>query len=251
VFGHSGRFSVDLDFTISDRHYGEYVLDALVTGFTHEGVSFHASERIDTSAVKTAWRATTPTLGESRLQSRLDFSTRELLLAPTNPTQRKEIASIDQNTLGFAPVLLPLAALEETAAEKLARFRRIVFARDLYDLCHLIPLVRERRDVIKDVLFFKVWGDVVEDDRGSKPFHGGVEFRARTPDDVQGAQDIGTLTSGPLDLDAMLHLVEDTFSVIGGPIGEQQEVLAQCQSYDRFRVLQRSDEFRSRMATSN
>lgn len=249
VFGHSGRFSVDLDFTISERHYGEYVLDALATGFTHEGVTFQASDRIDSSAVKTAWRATTPALGESRLQSRLDFSTRELLIAPTNPTQRKEIASIDENTLGFVPVLFPIAALEETAAEKLARFRRVVFARDLYDLCHLIPLVRDRLDVIKDLLFFKVWGDVVEDDRGTKPFHGGDEFGTKKLEDVQGGTDIGILTAGPPDFNAMLHLVGDTFTVIGGPVGEQQEVLAQCRSHDRFRVLQWSEEFRSRMAS--
>ena len=167
VFGHKGRFSVDLDFTISDRHYAEYVLDALRAGFDHEGVAFHASDRIDDEAMKTAWRASTPTLGESRLQSRLDFSTRDLLLPPTMPIAREVIVSVDAETLGFAPVLLPVAALEETTAEKLARYRRVVFARDLYDLCNIVPIVRDKLHIVKDVLFFKVWGDVVDDGRGN------------------------------------------------------------------------------------
>lgn len=228
VFGHAGRFSVDLDFSMSDRHYGEYVLQALMTGFTHGGVSFHASDRVDVDAMKTAWRAVTPALGESRLQSRLDFSTRDLLLPPVTPSSRASIVSVDEETLGFTPVMMPLASLLETTAEKLARYRRVIFARDLYDLTHLVPRVRDQRDVIKEVLFFKVWGDVVDDDRGTSPFLGGDEFRGRLPSAVRGSEEIGVLTAGSLDLAAMLRLVEDTFSSMGGPIGEQQETLSRC-----------------------
>ncbi len=247
VFGHRGRFSVDLDFSISDRNIGEYVLDALSEGFTHEGVSFQASDRIDEAAMKTAWRASTSTLGESRLQSRLDFSTRDLLLPPTTPTERALIESVDSSTLGFSPVLMPLAALEETTAEKLARYRRIAFARDLYDLTNIVPFVRDKLDVIKDVLFFKVWGDVVDDGRGTAPFLGGTEFFHRGARDVRDVTEVGVLTAGPLDVEPMLRLVADTFSVMGDPDDDVQTVLARCQSRDRYRVQQWAAEFRNRM----
>lgn len=154
---------------------------------------------------------------------------------------------MDADTLGFAPVLVPLAAMEETTADKLARYRRVIFARDAYDLYSLIPLVRDRVPVIKEVLFFKVWGDVVDDDRGLAPFLGGEEYRARDVQSVQGVDDLGVLTAGKPDIPLMLRIVDDTFSRMGGPEGEEQRVLARCQSRDRFRVQQWANDFRRRM----
>ena len=81
VFGLAGRFSRDLDFTVSDRAIGELVIDALSAGFRHEGVTFHGLE-IDRESMKAAWQAETTDLGRGRLACRLDFSTRSLMLPP-------------------------------------------------------------------------------------------------------------------------------------------------------------------------
>lgn len=233
-FGHRGRFSVDLDFTISDRHYGEYVLTELGRGFTHRQVSFEVADRVDHDAMKTAWRASAGNLATTRLSSRLDFSTRGLLLPPEYPP-RAEIVAVDATTLGFDPVDIPIAAILETVAEKLARYRRVIFGR-LYDLFLLATEVRPHFPLVKELLFFKVWGDVVDDDRGNGPFRCGPEYTGHTVRDVRGLDDLGVLTGKPADGAAMLRTVESIFSALGGPEGEQQATLSRCHPTDRHRV---------------
>lgn len=140
VFGLRGRFSLDLDFTALDRGAGELVIEALAKGFVHEGVSFRGFD-IDRGAMKGAWRADAPRLGETALACRLDFSTRRLLL-PSVAKQRQPLPGVDEHHLGFALVEARIADLRETCAEKLARLRRVKFARDIYDLDLLAPEVR-------------------------------------------------------------------------------------------------------------
>jgi len=73
------------------------------------------------------------------LACRLDFSTRSLMLPPV-ARPRSALPGVSAADLGFSPLLVPLADLRETMAEKLARLRRVLFARDVYDVGHLIPL---------------------------------------------------------------------------------------------------------------
>src|SRR5258708_39743390 len=77
VFGARGRFSVDLDFTINDRYYGEHILTALQHGLEHDGVRFSIVGDVDMKALKASWRrggACPPRLWLKACPSRLAFS---------------------------------------------------------------------------------------------------------------------------------------------------------------------------------
>lgn len=165
VFGLQGRFSLDLDFATADRAVGELVIDELESGFTHEAVTFVGRD-IDKGAIKGAWSAEAPGLGITGLACRLDFSTRPLMLPPVS-RPRVDLPSVNQRDLGFTPADVFIADLRETCAEKLARFRRVMFGRDVYELSSLIPLVRNDLDLIRELLLFKVYFDVVDDGRSS------------------------------------------------------------------------------------
>lgn len=245
AFGLQGRFSLDLDFATEERAVGELVIEELESGFTHEGVAFVGFD-IDKAAVKGAWMAETPELGPTGLACRLDFSTRPLMLPPAS-RPRAVIPSITQGDLGFAPAAVRIADLRETCAEKLARFRRVVFARDLYDLNALVPLVRDDIDIIREILLYKVYFDVVDDGRGSAPFTGGGEFGGKAIGDIQDANELGAMTGKVLDLGQMLQRVEAIFGTITPPVSAQEETIARCNRGDRYRVEQWHDARRAEL----
>lgn len=243
TFGLQGRFSLDLDFATMDRGVGELVIDALESGFTHEGVTFMGFA-IDKPALKGAWTAEAPGLGVTGLACRLDFSTRPLLLPPVS-RPRAELPSVNQRDLGFAPVAVRMADLRETCAEKLARFRRVMFARDVYDLHALIPLVRSDVDIIRELLLYKVYFDVIDDGRGTAPFKLGTEFTGKRVVDIQDSDELGAMTGRTLDLGQMLNQLAAAFGAMGQPLSPQEEIIARCGRGDRYRVEQWLDERRA------
>lgn len=243
VFGLQGRFSLDLDFATADRAVGELVIDELESGFTHEGVTF-AGFDIDKGAMKGAWTAEAPGLGATGLACRLDFSMRPLMLPPVS-RPRVELPSVNQKDLGFTPPDVLIADLRETCAEKLARFRRVMFGRDVYDLSSLIPLVRNDLDLIRELLLYKVYFDVVDDGRGTAPFGVGVEYTGKRAADIQDADELGAMTGRRIDLGQMLSVVEATFGRMPAALSPQEEVLVRCSKGDRYRVQQWHDETRA------
>jgi predicted nucleotidyltransferase component of viral defense system len=236
AFGLQGRFSLDLDFATTDRAVGELVIDALESGFTREGVRFVGFD-VDKPALKGAWTAEAPGLGVTGLACRLDFSTRPLMLPPVL-RPRAELPSVNQKDLGFAPVAVRIADLRETCAEKLARFRRALFARDVYDLHALLPFVRHDVDMIRELLLYKVYFDVVDDGRGTAPFKLGSEFTGKRVADVQDSDELGAMTGRTIDLDQMLNQLAGTFGAMAQPLSPQEEVIARCSRGDRYRVEQ-------------
>jgi predicted nucleotidyltransferase component of viral defense system len=236
ALGLQGRFSRDLDFAIVDRAVGELVIDELEAGFAHEGVTFVGFD-IDKPAMKGAWTAEAPGLGVTGLACRLDFSTRPLMLPPVSPP-RAELPSVNQKDLGFAPVAVHIADLRETCAEKLARFRRVLFARDVYDLHALVPFVRNDLDIIREVLLYKVYFDVVDDGRGTAPFKAGAEFTGKSVMDILDADELGAMTGRRVDMGQMLQRVEATFGTMAPPLSPQEAIIARCSRGDRYRVAQ-------------
>ena len=132
--------------------------------------------------------------------------------------------------------MVRIADLRETCAEKLARFRRIVFARDVYDLDHLIPFVRNDLMVIRELLFYKVYFDVVDDARGVAPFEAGIEFTGKTLDVVRGVEEIGAMTGKAIDVAAMLQLIGSIFGATAAASTEKELVITRCSPGDRYRV---------------
>jgi predicted nucleotidyltransferase component of viral defense system len=132
VFGLSGRFSTDLDFGSRDDGPGAYVLLMLRNGLVHEGVKFVVeSDDEQDDGRHLRWRGETEEFG-STIVAKMDFTTYGSLM-PAVMRARAALPGVDVR-LGFEPVQVPLMDLRENAAEKLARMRRHVVARDLFDL---------------------------------------------------------------------------------------------------------------------
>ena len=84
--------------------------------------------------------------------------------------------------------------LEENLAEKLARFRRVIRSRDLYDLAEMGRDVRDQIDLVRQIVCFKVYFDVVRDGRESpSPFPAGPEYVGRKVVEIIDPDDLPTL----------------------------------------------------------
>jgi len=251
VFGARGRFSVDLDFTINDPYYGQHILTALKDGLEHEGVRFSVVGNVDMEALKASWQAevpSQPSLGRTSFPSRLDFSTRATMLPP-EARARAQIFGMEARYLDFEPGLIPTMALVENAAEKLARFRRLILARDVYDLSLLADSVRGQLRLVREVLLYKVYFDVVVDRRGgTAPFHVESEYSNRSVGEMIDAADLASLTRERPDFAGMLTVIGQTFGGMPPASGEFEEKLAQCSPGDRYlieqRMMARRDELR-------
>lgn len=158
--GHDGRFSTDLDFAIREKSVGAHVLMSLNKGFEYGGVRFRLEGRPyeEGNEDHARWSASVPDVAAlgSTIVAKLDFSRHGVWL-PYQHKARATIQTIDAATLGFDPVCPPLVDLRENLAEKLARFRRVPLARDVYDRNHLGPTVRGDLPLIRQLLLLKVW----------------------------------------------------------------------------------------------
>ena len=230
--GLRGRFSTDLDFAIAESSYAGHILSSLERGDIElEGVRFEAT-KIDLDAAKGNWKAVVEGLGET-MEAKIEFSRRPILLAPVLPTERPQIPGFEPALLGFALPMVPLMRLEENLAEKLARFRRTIRSRDLYDLAALGHDVRTDLQLIRQIACFKVYFDVVRDGRESPaPFRAGPEFVGRTEDEIYDPDDLGLIMGGRVDYPLLLDEVAAMFGPMGGPQGELEQRLARLSAGD-------------------
>lgn len=224
--GLRGRFSTDLDFAVADNAYAEHVIVALDQGLIDlEGVRFVATN-VDLGAAKARWFAVVEGVGQT-MAAKLEFTRRPTLLAPIIPTRRAETPGLSPDLLGFEPPLIPLMRLEENLAEKLARFRRVIRSRDTYDLAALGREVREQVDLIREIVCFKVYFDVVRDGRVSPaPFRAGPEFVGRLVEEIIDPDDLGLIVGGRVDYAPMLETVGALFGPMGLPAGEIESRLS-------------------------
>ena len=245
MLGLQGRFSTDLDFSCQDGVTGAYVQIMLAEGFDHEGVHFKGSAiEEDDDGRHIRWTARTAEFGES-LPARLDFTTYGLLL-PTARYERQELPGVDER-LGFDLVTPPIVDVRENVSEKLARYRRTIVARDVYDLAMLAATVREDLGLIRQLLCFKVYGDVVLQARGGGKFRGGEEFRERAMRQVPDGDDLGQLTNTRVDVAAMQRKIADIYGAMGVPTSPSEKRLAACvpSDADRYWAVQEAARFRA------
>jgi len=232
-FGLAGRFSTDLDFATENVDYPEHVLDSLVEGFSFDGVTFRLTD-LDRPALKGTWRAQAEGITGETIDARLDFSLRPTLYPPER-RPRSEIPGVERRYLGFDPVDLPLMTLLENVAEKLARFRRQILGRDLYDLALLAPELRPHLTALREAVGFKVFFDLVEDGQpGTRPFRAGPEYAGRTAFQVVGFEDLGVLSGESQDCAALLAVIGSTYGVMGQPTGTIEIRLGQATRGDLF-----------------
>jgi predicted nucleotidyltransferase component of viral defense system len=155
VFGSAGRFSEDLDFTLSGRDDQE-ALTALYDVFNraHHGVAFSLGnewyETDDGFGMQVQYRHAWNASGRFRLQ----VSTRE---TPTlGVSRRPMVEQLYFKELEFELFDVPCLQPIEMAAEKVrAAFQRAK-VRDLYDL-HLLVRQKFEGDLLRGLVVLKLW----------------------------------------------------------------------------------------------
>lgn len=130
---------------------------------------------------------------------------------------------------------IPTARMEEVIAEKLARYRRVSLARDLYDLAWFAQRAFDEA-LVREMTVLKVWGDVVDDKLGDRPFDPEDVLRPREEADFQ-PEAIGYLTT-PVEVPAWIERVRDRFEFLR-LLDAMQRRIARCSLGDRWIVSQR------------
>ena len=224
VFGSSGRFSEDLDFTLATARPEDDVLLRLVERLnrTHHGITFTFNEYYKTDGdtsfggdvfYRHAWNA--------RGHFRLQVSLRERPTLPVVARAMQPQGYFAQ--LEFAPPAVRVLAPIEMLAEKVrAAFQRVK-VRDLYDL-HRFVTTPFDGELLRGLAVLKLWE--VRD-----PFDPELFF-ARLRDGRYDWEDLQRLlrASERLDPEALLHAVETRFAVLRGLTVLERAVIADAKS---------------------
>jgi predicted nucleotidyltransferase component of viral defense system len=192
--GAAGRFSTDLDFAAPDDDVVlaacEAIDGAAIAGFTFglsttRGDGRHLKLHIDHDE-----------FGAPDVPASVEFARRPLILPP----QRLSFVPLPvHNFYDMALPELPVISEAEACAEKLARYRRIALGRDVYDLAQFAHRPIDEA-LVRRLWVLKVWGDVVDDNRGHKPLDPADVLLPRNEHDF-APESIGKLTH-PVDLAA-------------------------------------------------
>jgi predicted nucleotidyltransferase component of viral defense system len=133
----------------------------------------------------------------------------------------------------------PIIALGETIAEKLARYRRVSLARDLYDLHWFAQRPLDER-LVRRLWVMKVYFDVVDDDRGDRPFDPSEVLELRHARDFV-EEDIGYLTQ-LVDIGGWIATVRRRYEFLRDLDGDEQRWV-QCNPRDRHEVATALDDW--------
>jgi predicted nucleotidyltransferase component of viral defense system len=196
--GASGRFSTDLDFAAPELDLVDLVLRAL-DGHSCHGFSF-TLHSIDVAAGRANLLVDAPFArrpgGPTRvgIPSKVELSPRPCWL---KPDLLPMLSNSTHVALGHTIPKLPVMAIEESVAEKLARYARVGLARDLYDLVWFGHRPFDEA-LVRRLWVQKVYGDVVVDRRWNQQF---VPTRIldRRPVSAIDEESIGFLTQ-PADI---------------------------------------------------
>lgn len=201
--GGLGRFSTDLDFACPSEDIVIAVCEAIdgasVSGFRFALDSTRGDARHWTLTVEH------PDLGRPDIGASVEFARRALVL----PFERLPFVDIPVHRGYEIPLpTLPVIAEAEACAEKLARYRRVALGRDVYDLAKMADRLIDER-LVRRLWVLKVWGDVVEDERGNGPLDPANVLTERREQDF-APDSIGKLTQ-PVDLAGWERRVRQRF----------------------------------------
>jgi len=225
--GNAGRFSTDLDFAgfddTSAAHLVAVVDGARVDQFTFGVEEIHGTQRMRL-LIKSPF-------GETDVPARLDLGRRPLWLR----AQRMPFVPLPiHNRYAFPLPNIPVARIEETIAEKLARYRRGSLARDLYDLAWVSARPFDEV-LVRRLLALKVWTDVADDGLGDRPFDPEEILREQSADEFK-PEAIGYLTT-PVDVYGWIEVIRDRFLFLRD-LSEEEARWAQCVKADEWEVRQ-------------
>ena len=106
----------------------------------------------------------------------------------------------------------PVVRVEEAIAEKLARYRRVPLARDLYDLQWFATIGKLDESLVRRLWVLKAYRDVVVDGRGGKPLDPQDVLRQRDPAEFR-REDIGYLTK-PIRIKEWIAVVRGRYAFL-------------------------------------
>lgn len=224
--GSAGRFSTDLDFYAPDDDVTLATMEALAAADI-DGFAFRIPE-LGGDGRRALLEVDTP-FGRPDIGARIEISQRPLSLPPDLlpivplPIHARYDVSIPDT---------PVIAAEEAIAEKLARFRRVSLARDLYDLAWFADRQLDHA-LVRRLWVMKVYFDVVDDGRGTRPLSPDDLLRGRDPNEFV-PEDIGYLTQ-PVDIAAWLATVHERYGFLRD-LDEDEQRWSVCNPGDRYDV---------------
>jgi predicted nucleotidyltransferase component of viral defense system len=223
--GNLGQFSTDLDFSAPDDALALDVLSA-VDGAEFFGFRF-AVERLGDDGRRCDIVVDSP-FGRPKLGAKIELSRHPLFL----PTERlTPVAMPIHRQYDFTLPELPVVRAEEAIAEKLARFRRVSLARDLYDLQWFVTQRSLDTDLVRPLWVLKVYQDVNHDGRGEKPLTAEQVLRERKVEEF-AREDIGYLTK-PVAVAEWIDTVRRRYQFLHN-MTEDEQRWAQCNArHDR------------------
>jgi hypothetical protein len=227
--GNLGRFSTDLDFSAPDEALALDVLSAVDSAISY-GFRF-AVERLGDDGRRGDIVVDTP-FGRPNLGAKIELSRHPLVL----PAERLAPISLPiHRQYDFNLPELPVVRAEEAIAEKLARFRRVSLARDLYDLQWFVTQGSLDKDLVRRLWVLKVYRDVNHDGRGDKPLSAEQVLRNRTADEFS-REDIGYLTR-PVAVREWIETVRERYGFLR-QMSDDEQRWAQCNVRHDWEVSQ-------------
>jgi uncharacterized protein len=225
--GSAGRFSTDLDFSAPSKELALSVLAALdgaeIDGFTFAISNLGDDGRRGDLVVETPF-------GRPQLGAKVELARHELSLSAD---LLRPIAMPIHDRYAFTVPLTPVVRVEEAIAEKLARYRRVSLARDLYDLQWFGSTGAFDYALVRRLWVLKTYRDVVVDGRGDKPIDPGEVLRARSASDFR-PEDIGYLTQ-PVRIAEWIDAVSIRYAFLADVDAEERRYLA-CNARDLHSV---------------
>jgi len=226
--GQTGRFSTDLDFAAPEE---ELVIDTLsaLDNVNIDDFRFRTSD-LGEDGRRATLVIDTP-FGRPNLGAKIELARHPLSL----PSEILEpIPMAVHRAYDFEVPAVPVVNQVEAIAEKLARFRRVNLARDLYDLSWYAGRTFDE-PLVRRLWVLKTYRDIVEDGRGNKPIDPEQVLHARSESDFRN-QSIGYLT-GKVDITGWMRIVYERFSFLRD-LDEDEQRWCWCDPRDQYEVSQ-------------
>jgi uncharacterized protein len=238
--GNAGRFSTDLDFAAPADEVALAALHAL-DGVDIDGFAF-AIDNLGDDGRRGDLIVDTP-FGRPQLGAKVELARHHLSLDPDtlNPVR---LPIHDRYDFTLQPT--PVVRVEEAVSEKLARYRRVSLARDLYDLQWFATSGALDEVLTRRLWVLKVYRDVVVDGRGTKPVSPNDVLKSRDARDF-GQEDIGYLTK-PIRLDQWIATVRSRYDFITQLDADERRWI-DCNERDLYEVDKALASFRVRDET--
>ena len=225
--GNAGRFSTDLDFAAPGEELPLAALSAL-DGVELDGFSF-AIENLGDDGRRGDLRIVTP-FGSPRLGAKVELARHSLSLT-ADLLDPIRLPIHDRYDFVLPPT--PVARVEEAVAEKLARYRRVSLARDLYDLQWYATAGPMDQALVRRLWVLKVYRDIVVDGRGGKPIDPADVLSHRVSSSFR-PEDIGYLTK-PVRIDEWIATVQSRYAFLT-ELDASEHRWAECNERDLYEV---------------